>query len=52
MARIFEMVSELACFIRKRKKYWLLPMMIAIFLMSLLLVFGQSAWAPLIYSLW
>jgi hypothetical protein len=39
-------------FIRKRKKYWLLPIVIVLILLGVLLVLTQeSAIAPFIYTL-
>lgn len=35
----------------KTKKYWMLPLFLIILLLALLLVFGESAAAPFIYSL-
>jgi len=44
--------SELWRFMRVRKKWWLLPMMIIIVLFGLLMVFAQtSPLAPFIYTL-
>ena len=39
-------------FLRKEKKYWLMPIVIVFVLFGLLIVFGQSsAVAPFIYTL-
>ena len=39
-------------FLKERKKWWLLPIIIVLFLIGLLLVFGAgSAIAPFIYTL-
>lgn len=35
----------------KTKKYWMLPLFLIILLLALLLIFGESAAAPFIYSL-
>jgi hypothetical protein len=44
--------AQLWRFIRVRKKYWLLPIMIVMFLLGGLLVLAQgSAIAPFIYTL-
>lgn len=43
--------SELWAFLNKRKKWWLLPIVIMIVLLGLVLVFAQgSALAPFIYT--
>ena len=45
-------VAELWQFMRTRKKYWLLPIVIVFVLFGLLIVFSQSsAVAPFIYTL-
>jgi len=45
-------VRELWQFLRARKKYWLVPVVIALLLVGGLLVFAQgSVLAPFIYSL-
>ena len=45
-------LTEFAAFLRQRKKYWLLPMIVAALLVGALLVFAQgSAIAPFIYTL-
>lgn len=47
-----ESLKELWLFLRERKKYWLLPMVIVLGLISLLLIFGSSsAVAPFVYTL-
>ncbi len=44
--------SELWAFLRVRKKWWLLPILIVLFLVGTLLVFAQgSALAPFIYTI-
>jgi len=51
MSRI-ALVKELWVFIRSRKKWVLLPVIIVLLLVSALLIFAQgSALAPFIYSL-
>jgi hypothetical protein len=43
---------ELWAFLRVRKKWWLLPILIVLFLVGTLLVFAQgSALAPFIYTI-
>jgi hypothetical protein len=45
-------LKELWAFLRARKKFWLLPILIIMLLLGLLLVFTQgSAIAPFIYTL-
>jgi hypothetical protein len=47
-----EFLSELWSFMRERKKFWLLPIMICLVLLGSLLVFTSgSAVAPFIYTL-
>jgi hypothetical protein len=46
------LASEFWLYLRSNKKYWLLPIIIVLLLMSVLLVFAQSsALAPFIYSI-
>ncbi len=43
---------EFLVFLRERKKYWLLPIVVVLVLISLLIVLTQgSALAPFIYAL-
>lgn len=45
------LVSELWAFLRERKKWWLLPVLVVLVVVSALLVFAQtSALAPFIYT--
>jgi len=47
-----DFVLELWAFMRERKKFWLLPIVIALLLFGGLIVFTQgSAVAPFIYTL-
>ena len=47
-----DFVLELWAFMRERKKFWLLPIVIALLLLGSLIVFTQgSAMAPFIYTL-
>jgi len=44
--------SEMWAFLRERKKWWLLPILVVLVLVSTLLVFAQtSALAPFIYTI-
>jgi hypothetical protein len=48
----FSIFSELWQFMRVRKKFWLLPILMLIALLGILLLFAQtSALAPFIYTL-
>ena len=45
-------MSELWAFMKVRKKFWLLPVLIVLFAVGALLVFAQgSALAPFIYTI-
>jgi hypothetical protein len=45
-------LGELLVFLWKRKRWWMIPMIVALILFALLLVFAQgSAVAPFIYTL-
>jgi hypothetical protein len=47
-----EMVKELWMFMRTRKKYWLIPIIVTMALLGVLIVLTQgSAIAPFIYTL-
>ena len=46
------LVRELWLFMRERKKFWLLPILLVMLLVGALLVFAQgSALAPFIYTI-
>lgn len=46
------LVRELWAFLRIRKKWWLLPVLLVLFLVGSLLVFAQgSVLAPFIYTI-
>ncbi len=46
------LVGELWAFMRVRKKFWLLPILVVMLLLSGLMVFAQgSALAPFIYTI-
>ena len=46
------LMSELWGFMKERKKFWLLPILIVLFAIGALLVFAQgSALAPFIYTI-
>jgi hypothetical protein len=45
-------LAELWAFVKTRKKFWLLPLLLIMLIMGTLLVFAQgSAIAPFIYTL-
>ncbi|MDR0863953.1 MAG: DUF5989 family protein [Candidatus Symbiothrix sp.] len=47
-----EFLREFAAFLRERKKYWLIPLLVILLLFSLLIVLTQgTALAPFIYSI-
>jgi hypothetical protein len=47
-----EFLKDLWLFIKERKKFWLVPIIILLLLLGLLTVFGgSSAVAPFIYTL-
>jgi hypothetical protein len=46
------LAAELWAFMRVRKKWWLLPIIVVMFMVGTLLVFAQgSALAPFIYTI-
>lgn len=48
----FSILGELWAFMRVRKKFWLLPLLLLIVLLGLLLIFAQSSpLAPFIYTI-
>ncbi|MGI6456386.1 MAG: DUF5989 family protein [bacterium] len=47
-----ELISEFWLFLRERKKFWLLPIVIIMVMLGALIVFTQSsALAPFIYTI-
>jgi len=47
-----ELLKDLWGFIKERKKYWLVPLIIVLLLMGILIVFSSgSAVAPFIYTI-
>jgi hypothetical protein len=49
---MFSVISELWSFMRVRKKYWLMPVLVVLGIFGTLIVLSQgSAVAPFIYSL-
>ncbi len=52
MGRNSGIIAELWAYMRLRKKFWLLPIVIVMMLIGTLLVFAQgSALAPFIYTI-
>jgi hypothetical protein len=49
---MIEFVKEMTAFVFRRKKYWLIPILVMMAILGFLLVFTQgSALAPFIYTL-
>ena len=49
---MIEFLKEFLTFLITRKKYWLIPIIIALFILGILIVFSSgSAVAPFIYTL-
>jgi competence protein ComGC len=49
---MMELLKDLWLFLKERKKFWLAPVMIVLFLLGILIVLGgSSAIAPFIYTL-
>ena len=49
---IMEALKEIWLFVRQRKKFWLVPVIVILIIIGLFIVFGgASAMAPFIYSL-
>ncbi len=46
------LLSELLAFLRENKKWWLIPIVLALLLVGLLVFLGGTAVAPFIYTLW
>jgi hypothetical protein len=46
-----EFVKDLWSFIRARKKWWLMPLIIVILLIGILIILGGTSLAPFIYTL-
>jgi hypothetical protein len=47
-----EFLKDLWLFLKERKKFWLLPVVLILLLLGVLIVFGgSSALAPFIYTL-
>lgn len=46
-----EFIKELVSFVVETKKWWLAPILFVLLIVSLLIIFADSAVAPFIYSL-
>lgn len=46
-----EFLKELFEYIKGRKKWWLLPLLILLLIIGLVIMFANSALAPFIYTL-
>ncbi len=46
-----EILKDIWMFLKERKKWWLLPMVIVLFLIGILIFTSGSAIAPFIYTL-
>ncbi len=44
-------LAEFTYFLRRTRKYWLVPVIVALLITSMVVVVGGSAVAPLIYAL-
>lgn len=52
MAKNKSLLGELWDFLKVRKKWWLLPIIIMLLLVGILIIFGQSsAVSPFVYAL-
>lgn len=52
MSKNKSLIFELWDFLKVRKKWWLLPIIIMLFLVGILIIFGQStALSPFVYAL-
>jgi NAD/NADP transhydrogenase beta subunit len=50
--KMVEFLKDLWLFIKTRKKWWLVPMIVILLIIGLLIVFGSgSALAPFVYTL-
>jgi hypothetical protein len=46
-----DLIAELWLFLRVRKKYWLLPVVFALFAVGVLVALSGTALAPFIYTI-
>ena len=45
------LVKEFLFFLRHNKKFWMVPLLLALFLLAALLILGGTSVAPFIYTL-
>jgi hypothetical protein len=46
------LLGELSLFVRKRKAWWMIPILVTLLLVGILIIFGESsAISPFIYAL-
>lgn len=50
-AKQIGIVRELAAFLGENKKFWLIPLLLALFGVGVLLILGATSAAPFIYTL-
>jgi hypothetical protein len=49
---MYDFIKEFARFLINRKRYWLIPLIVILLLLSLLIIFSEgTALAPFIYSI-
>jgi hypothetical protein len=46
------LLGELVGFLRENKKWWLIPIVLAVLVIGVLVFLGGTAVAPFIYTLW
>lgn len=46
-----DLLADIWKFIKQRKKYWLLPIIIILLVLGILLIIGAGSAAPFIYTL-
>jgi hypothetical protein len=51
VARRTGIIGEFILFMRERKAYWMAPIIVGLLLLALLVVLGNTAGAPFIYTL-
>lgn len=49
--RYFPLLTDVWSFVKSEKKFWLLPVILMLLLVSLFIVVGESALSPFIYAL-
>lgn len=46
-----EILKEIWAYLRERKKWWLLPMILALLIVGLFIIISSSALAPFVYTI-